>query len=91
MGEDMAKTLLEAAKELAAEGQPHYQVSEESVQTAELMAAWVMGAVDNYQVAKIMQLGNAATVAQKVGPVLRELGRFGMIEIIIHRNIHKKP
>lgn len=80
-------TLLERALKLAASGQPQYKVSQQSIETAELMIAWIMGQVDNAQVAKVLDITNIASVPQKVGPSLREMGKFGLIEITLKTTV----
>lgn len=77
-------TLLEKARKAKASG-PQYPISNESIERAEVFAAWVMGEIDARQAALVLGLKQHNVVGAKVGYALREIGNHGLIEIRINR------
>ncbi len=77
-------TLLEQAKKIRErEGDPQYKLSPKTIEEAELFIAWIMGEVDNRQVASVLKFSHHNSTPTKVGPVLREMAKFGRISITI--------
>ncbi len=76
-------TLLEKAKVIGSAQRPQYALSKNSIEEAELMIAWVMGEVDNHQVAKVLGIKAVNSVPTKVGPSLREMAKFGRLNLSI--------
>lgn len=77
-------SLLDLAK-AAGPQQPLYEISEQSVQEAELMMAWIMGQVSNNQVATVLGVAAHNSVPTKVGPALREMAKFGRLTMTLER------
>ncbi len=76
-------TLLEKAKAFNGPNKVGYPFSARTLEECQLFIAWLHGEVDNYQVAKVLGVSAANSIPAKLGPVFKEMVKFGRLRIEI--------